>query len=219
MDENNDLNLENLTISNIEDNEAELNKLISTEIDLNDINLDELENNKSELESNEIIENTNKLTLGLNKEQINEFYEYLSGDRTRPIFAEKFFADGDARIRESNQLSAMMGLSFVPKLLAVQESLINNLTSEETLKYLSTNEKISYLQTFAAISTKFNDIAMKYTQAQKDFAGVPLIYRQLLDQLLIIPQEKLPRLKSLPKLVDLPDDIWNRISEIAKLDK
>lgn len=219
MDENDDLNLENLTISNIEDNEAELNKLISTEIDLNDINLDELENNESELESNEIIENTNKLTLGLSKEQINEFYEYLSGDKARPIFAEKFFADGDARIRESNQLSAMMGLSFVPKLLAVQESLINNLTSEETLKYLSTNEKISYLQTFAAISTKFNDIAMKYTQAQKDFAGVPLIYRQLLDQLLIIPQEKLPRLKSLPKLVDLPDDIWNRISEIAKLDK
>lgn len=219
MDENDDLNLENLTISNIEDNEAELNKLISTEIDLNDINLDELENNKSELESNEIIENTNKLTLGLNKEQINEFYEYLSGDRTRPIFAEKFFADGDARIRESNQLSAMMGLSFVPKLLAVQESLINNLTSEETLKYLSTNEKISYLQTFAAISTKFNDIAMKYTQAQKDFAGVPLIYRQLLDQLLIVPQEKLPRLKTIPKLVDLSDEIWDRIVEIAKLDK
>ena len=58
-----------------------------------------------------------------------------------------------------------------------------------------------------------------FTQAQKDFAGVPLIYRQLLDQLLIVPQEKLPRLKSLPKLVDLPDEIWDRIVEIAKLDK
>ncbi len=222
MDENNnELNLEELTISNVEDNEEKLNELMKSEVDLNNINLDDinLESNNSDLESNNIIDKTNELTLGLNNEQINEFYEYLAGNRSRPVFAEKFFADSDARIRESNQLAAMMGLSFVPKLLAVQESLVNNLTSEETLKYLSTDEKISYLQTFAAISTKFNEIAMKYTQAQKDFAGIPLVYRQLLDQLLMVPQEKLPRLKAIPKLVDLSDDIWDRISEIAKLDK
>ena len=220
MDEENDLNLENLTISDIENNEANLDSLLPQEIDLNDIDLNDIKIvNTSDLESNDIIDNTENLTLGLTKEQIDEFYSYLAGDRPRPLFAEKFFADGDARVRESNQLAAMMGLSFVPKLLAVQESLIKSLTSEETLKYLSTDEKISYLQTFAAMSTKFNEIAMKYTQAQKDFAGVPLVYRQLLDQLLIIPQEKLPRLKALPKLVDLPDEIWDRIVEIAKLDK
>lgn len=219
MDENNDLNLDDLTISNVEENEKELNALIPSDIDLNNIDIDGLEPPESELESNSIIEDNKKLTLGLTDEQINEFYDYLAGNRQRPIFAEKFFADSESRIRESNQLAAMMGLSFVPKLLAVQETLINNLTSEETLKYLSTTDRINYLQTFAAMSTKFNEIAMKYTQAQKDFAGVPLIYRQLLDQLLIIPQEKLPRLKSLPKLVDLPDEIWDRIVEIAKLDK
>jgi len=220
-DNNNELNLEELTISNVEDNEEKLNELMKSEVDLNDINLDDinLESENIELESNNIIENNNKLTLGLTEEQINEFYKYLAGDISRPIFAEKFFADGEARIRESNQLAAMMGLSFVPKLLAVQESLINNLTSQDTLRYLSTDEKISYLQTFAAMSTKFNEIAMKYTQIQKDFAGVPLIYRQLLDQLLIVPQEKLYRLKIIPKLIDLSDDIWDRIVEIAKLDK
>lgn len=220
-DNNNELNLEKLTISNVEDNEEKLNELISQDIDLNNIDLSDLniDSGQSQLESNEIIENNNELTLGLSKEQIDEFYEYLAGNRSRPVFAEKFFADSDARIRESNQLAAMMGLSFVPKLLAVQESLINNLTSEDTLKFLSTDEKIGYLQTFAAMSTKFNEIAMKYTQTTKDFAGVPLIYRQLLDQLLIVPQEKLYRLKAIPKLIDLSDDIWNRISEIAKLDK
>ncbi len=219
MDENNDLNLDDLTISNVEDNEEKLNALIPSDIDLNNIDIEDLERPETELETNTIIEENKNLTLGLTDEQINEFYEYLAGNKPRPIFAEKFFADSESRIRESNQLAAMMGLSFIPKLLAVQESLINDLTSEETLKYMSINERISYLQTFAAMSTKFNEIAMKYTQAQKDFAGVPLVYRQLLDQLLIIPQEKLPRLKSLPKLVDLPDEIWDRIVEIAKLDK
>lgn len=219
MDEENNLNLEDLTISNIENNEEKLNNLIAKDIDLGNLDIDNFNGIESDLESNDIINNTEALTLGLTKEQINEFYDYLAGNKQRPIFAEKFFADSESRIRESNQLATMMGLSFIPKLLAVQESLINNLTSEETLKYLSTDERLSYLQTFAAISTKFNDIALKYSQAQKDFSGVPLIYRQLLDQLLIIPQEKLPRLKLLPKLVDLPDDIWNRIVEIAKLDK
>ena len=219
MDEENSLNLEDLTISNVENNEEKLNSLISTDIDLDNLNIDDFDGVESDLESNTIIDNNEALTLGLTKEQINEFYEYLAGNKPRPVFAERFFADSESRIRESNQLATMMGLSFIPKLLAVQESLINNLTSEETLKYLSTDERIGYLQTFAAISTKFNDIALKYTQAQRDFSGVPLIYRQLLDQLLIIPQEKLPRLKLLPNLVDLPDDIWDRIIEIAKLDK
>lgn len=219
MDEENNLNLEDLAISNVENNEEKLNSLISNDIDLDSLNIDDFDRIESDLESNTIIDNNEALTLGLTKEQINEFYEYLAGNKPRPVFAERFFADSEARIRESNQLATMMGLSFIPKLLAVQESLINNLTSEETLRYLSTDERIGYLQTFAAISTKFNDIALKYTQAQRDFSGVPLIYRQLLDQLLIIPQEKLPRLKLLPNLVDLPDDIWDRIIEIAKLDK
>lgn len=216
MNEDNELNLEKLTISE----ESDIDSL--AEIDLDNISLDSLtpeviEPESEPLVSNDIIENNTNLTLGLTKEQIDEFYEYLAGKRTRPVFAEKFFADGESRIRESNELAALMGLSFVPKLLAVQESLINNLTSEDTLKYLSTDEKIHYLQTFAAMSTKFNDIAMKYSEAQKDFTGLPSIYRQLLDQLLIVSEDKLPRLKVIPKLVDLPGDIWNRIVEIANI--
>ena len=216
MNEDNELDLEKLTISE----ESDIDSL--AELDLSNISLDSLtpeviEPESEPLVSNDIIENNTNLTLGLTKEQIDEFYEYLAGKRTRPVFAEKFFADGESRIRESNELAALMGLSFVPKLLAVQESLINNLTSEDTLKYLSTDEKIHYLQTFAAMSTKFNDIAMKYSEAQKDFTGLPSIYRQLLDQLLIVSEDKLPRLKVIPKLVDLPGDIWNRIVEIANI--
>ena len=108
---------------------------------------------------------------------------------------------------------------------------INQLLKEDNvLEYLKLNginlerflfnkdeDKISYLSTLAGMSTKFNEIAMKYSQASKDFSGVPLIYRQLLDQLLLIPSERLPRLKLIPKLVDLPEDIWNRIVEIANI--
>ena len=184
-----------------------------------DINLDDLEPTEDEatLPSNIILEESQDLTLGLTKEQIEEFYDYLAGRKPRPIFAEKFFADGESRIRESNQLTTMMSLSFVPKLLAMQQSLIESLSTPDSLKYLSADEKISYLNTLAAMSTKFNEIAMKYSQANKDFSSVPLVYRQLLDQLLSLSTDKLPRLKNIPKLVEVPDEIWDRIVEIAKL--
>ena len=198
--------------------ELDLSKMNLDELK-EDINLDDLEptEDESTLPSNIILEESQDLTLGLTKEQIEEFYDYLAGRKPRPIFAEKFFADGESRIRESNQLTTMMSLSFVPKLLAMQQSLIESLSTPDSLKYLSADEKISYLNTLAAMSTKFNEIAMKYSQANKDFSSVPLVYRQLLDQLLSLSTDKLPRLKNIPKLVEVPDEIWDRIVEIAKL--
>lgn len=198
--------------------ELDLSKMNLDELK-EDINLDDLEPTEDEatLPSNIILEESQDLTLGLTKEQIEEFYDYLAGRKPRPIFAEKFFADGESRIRESNQLTTMMSLSFVPKLLAMQQSLIESLSTPDSLKYLSADEKISYLNTLAAMSTKFNEIAMKYSQANKDFSSVPLVYRQLLDQLLSLSTDKLPRLKNIPKLVEVSDEIWDRIVEIAKL--
>lgn len=210
--ENNEIDLENMVLEDIA--EPQLDDLaISTD----DINLDDLEKEEAPLPSNVILDDPEDLTLGLTKEQIQEFYEYLAGNKSRPIFAERFFADGDSRIKESNQLTTLMSLSFVPKLLAMQQSIIDSLSTPESLKFLSADEKISYLSTLAGMSTKFNEIAMKYSQATRDFSGVPLVYRQLLDQLLMIPGERLPRLKIIPKLVDLPEDVWNRIIEIANV--
>lgn len=210
-----DIDLSNMTLEEV-NSEVNLEELSPEEIELNIEDLDPLPEEEI-LPSNTILDEAEDLTLGLTKEQIEEFYDYLSGKKPRPLFAEKFFADGESRIRESNQLTTMMSLSFVPKLLAMQQSIIDNLSKPDNLKFLTNEDKISYLSTLAGMSTKFNEIAMKYSQASKDFSGVPLIYRQLLDQLLLIPSERLPRLKLIPKLVDLPDEVWNRIIEITEI--
>ena len=208
-----ELDLENMNLEEMDLGELEI---ADENEDTDLINLDELEHSDV-LPSNDILEAPEELTLGLTKDQIEEFYDYLAGKKPRPMFAEKFFADGESRIRESNQLTTLMSLSFVPKLLAMQQSIIDSISTPESLKYLSNDNKIGYLQTLAAMSTKFNEIAMKYSQASRDFSGVPLVYRQLLDQLLMIPGERLPRLKVIPKLVDVSDEIWDRIVEIANI--
>lgn len=213
MKEKDEINLDNINLD--EDKEIDsLSKEIDDNLDIDNLIPTEVVTNP---ESNDILDNADKLTLGLTDDQIKEFYEYLAGKRPRPEFAEKFFADAENRVRESNQLTTLMSLSFVPKLLAMQQSLINDLSNPVNMKFQSNEEKISYLQTLAVLSVKFNEAAMKYTQISKDFTGVPLIYRQLLDQLLQISSDKLPRLKMIPQLVDLDEDTWNRIVEIAKL--
>ena len=199
------------------ENENELFKseYVIDDINFDDVNIEELnEFDSNGLETNNILNNSENLALELNDEQINQFYKYLSGQIQRPEFADKFFADADSRIRESNQLTAMMGLSFVPKLLATEKSLIDDLCSPESLKFISQDEKLARLQTLATISTKFNELAMKYTKASKDFTSIPSIYRQLLDKLMAVPGDKVHRLKLIPNLLELPDDIWNRIIEI-----
>lgn len=203
-------NKEELDLENID-------SMVGEEINLDSLmNEDALEEN-ADIVSNELLNNSDEYTLGLNEEQLMEFYDYLAGKKPRPMFAEKFFADGESRIRESSQLTTMMSLSFVPKLLAMEQALLNSLSNPESLKYLSNDEKINYLQTLTTMSSKYSESAMKYTQLSRDLTQVPLIYRQLLDQLLMIDGEKLPRLKAIPKLVDLNEDVWGRIIEIANI--
>ena len=199
-------------------NDENIDDLInSMELDLSNVGSIEDNSNDTPMVSNDIIENIDKLNLGLSKDDIFAFYNYLAGKDTRPAFAERFFSDSESRLKESTQIVSLMGLSFVPKLLGASQSIINDLTNKETLKFLSREEKLEYLQTFSAISSKFNEIALKNAQAIKDFSSMPLIYRQLLDQLLLVPNEKLYRLKEIPKLMDISDDTWDRIVEIANL--
>ena len=83
------------------------------------------------------------LTAGLTEDQIIEFYEYTQGRAKRPEFAEKFFADADSRIKESNQITTMLSLTFIPKLLGIAQSLITNISKPNALMYKSIDEQIS----------------------------------------------------------------------------
>ena len=120
-------NLENLEAM------AELNKELSEE-------------NDDDLITNPLLEKSEEFTTGLTPEEIKEFYEYLGGRASRPAFADKFFADGDSRIKESNQLTVMLGLSFIPKLLSLQQAIINKIAKPETLSYKSVDELTGLLQ-------------------------------------------------------------------------
>ena len=98
-------NKEDLDLENID-------SMVGEEINLDSLmNEDTLEEN-ADIVSNELLNNSDEYTLGLNEEQLMEFYDYLAGKKPRPLFAERFFADGESRIRESSISIFNFFLSF-----------------------------------------------------------------------------------------------------------
>lgn len=170
-----------------------------------------------EMEPNELLEDEQRYELNLTLDEITEYYEYLAAKRSRPEFADKFFADADSRIKESNQISLIMSLSLVPKILVAQSKLVNEVTNTVEYSYKTLDEKIALLQTLSKISSDIHQSALKYTQTVRDISSLPIIYRKLVDEMLQIPGEKLPRLKCLTKLTEVSDETWSRIEELINL--
>lgn len=170
------------------------------------------------MEPNELVENSEqRYELNLTLDEITEYYEYLAAKRSRPEFADKFFADADSRIKESNQISLIMSLSLVPKILVAQSKLVNEVTNTTEYSYKTLDEKIALLQTLSKISSDIHQSALKYTQTVRDISSLPIIYRKLVDEMLQIPGEKLSRLKCLTKLTEVSDETWSRIEELINL--
>ena len=59
---------------------------------------------------------------------------------------------------------------------------------------------------------------MKYSKLAQDFTNVPIIQRQIMDTILQVPYEKLPRMKIISKIQDVSDETFDRIEEIIDLD-
>ena len=59
---------------------------------------------------------------------------------------------------------------------------------------------------------------MKYSKIAQDFSGLPIIQRQIMDVILQVPAEKLPRMKIISSLIDISDETFSRIEEIINLD-
>lgn len=112
----------------------------------------------------------------------------------------------------------MLGLSFIPKLLSLQQAIINKVAKPETLAYKSVDELTGLLQTINGIISKTNENAMKYSKLAQDFSGLPIIQRQIMDVILQVPAEKLPRMKIISSLIDISDETFDRIEEIINLD-
>lgn len=166
----------------------------------------------------DLMSNMSKETEALNSDKVVDYLNYLLCGSARPAWAEQLLADGDNRLKEYEMIMILRSMGTLPKVelsaSIVLDSVIKDLPN---LKFMTVVEKINVLERLSKYKNDVLATSHNYNKLSKDIQSLPLIYRQLLDELFKVPTNKINRLKLLPEIIDLPDENWNRIVEITKM--
>lgn len=196
------------------------------DIDLSNLNIDSLMDsnpeNSSAIEVNGIAESIEKLNQATGMDDTNvatDLVRYAFANNTdKPIILEKLLSDGDARIKEISTINALQTQLNITKLSALEQAVLDSLIKDvQNIAYMSHSDKLNTYITIRTAIEKAQKQIFDYIKMSSDFSSMPTIYRQLVDRLMIMPDDKIGRLKVIPQLMDVPDELWNRIVEIVNL--
>lgn len=142
-----------------------------------------------------ILEDRDKLTIGLTTSDIEDFFNYVSGKGEKPDFVDKFMADAEGRLKEMSMIMMMAQLSRIPTQTALVNQMTERLFSPENLYDMDSKTLTS------AISNMNKDImnvlkaSLETTQTTSQFGSLNNEYRQLLDSMMMLPPEKLQAIR------------------------
>lgn len=202
-------------------------ELESSSIDLNKILSGEGANNSNEEIHNEILANIEKINEATNINTVDSVTALIKwimaenatlDDDGRPIFMDRIMSDGDARIKDVSMITVIQSLAQVPKITAMKQYCLDNIAKKlQNSSFMTISEQMSIAKDLNDMENDTQTRAMKYIQMSRDFNSMPTIYRQLVDRLMTVPDDRAYRLKAIPRFMELPDEIWNKIIEIVDL--
>lgn len=144
-----------------------------------------------------MIEERNNLKVGLTPEDIKNLYSYISGDGEKPLFLDKFASDSEGRLKDMVLIMQLIQLSRLPMLTALQAQIQERLFAPENLYSMdisdltkASNSVTKEVETILKTST---DAIQMITQ----FGTLNSEYRKLIDAILLLPEEKLNRIKEI----------------------
>ena len=207
--------------------ERKKEKLESSSIDLNKILSGEGGNDTSSEIHNDILANIEKINEATNintVDSVTALIKWIVADNTtlddngRPIFMDRIMSDGDARIKDVSMITVIQSLAQVPKITAMKQFCLDNIAKRlQNSPFMTLSEQMSMAKDLNDMENDTQNRAMKYIQMSRDFNSMPTIYRQLVDRLMTVPDDRAYRLKAIPRFMELPDEIWNKIIEIVDL--
>ena len=143
------------------------------------------------------LEEIKSLSVGLTPEDIKVMYEYVSGNKEKPLFLDKFASDTEGRLKDMILTMQLMQLSRMPVLTALQSQVQKRLFSPENLYSMD----ISDLTKASGNLTKEIETILKTStdavQIITQFGTLNSEYRKLIDAILLLPEDKLNRIKEI----------------------
>lgn len=171
----------------------DLEKALTEDSDFNEIP----DTTLSDAPIDPIIEERNNLKVGLTPEDIKNLYSYISGEGEKPLFLDKFASDSEGRLKDMVLIMQLIQLARLPMLTALQSQIQERLFSPENLYSMD----ISDLTKASNSVTKEVETILKTStdaiQIITQFGTLNSEYRKLIDAILLLPEDKLNRIKEI----------------------
>lgn len=208
-------------------NSKEESKNNVDDIDLSNIDIDSMLNNdegnkSSTMKIGEVASNVDALNKAAEIDDLNTTVDLVkyafANNEDKPIILEKLLSDGDARIKEISTINALQTQLNITKLAALEQTVLDDIIYKvNNISFLSLQDELAIFTTINHAKEQGQKQIFDYIKIARDFSSMPTIYRQLVDKLMIMPDDKVTRLKVIPQLMEVPDELWDRIVEIVNL--
>ena len=136
------------------------------------------------------------LDLGISIEELQEFYDYVAGKADKPLFVDKFIADINGRMKEMVLVVNELRLAQVPKLLEYYNRALNVLFEKVNLDTMDIKEVSALMTNVNKDILSIVEMSTKAIQTINGFDGVNSEYRNLLNGLMLISEDKLRELQA-----------------------
>lgn len=191
-------------------------------IDINSMLNNDENQNTSSMKVGEIISHVNELNKAADIDDLDTTVNLVkyafANNEDKPIILEKLLSDGDARIKEISTINALQTQLNITKLAALEQTVLDDIIYKvNNISFLSLQDELAIFTTINHAKEQGQKQIFDYIKMARDFSSMPTIYRQLVDKLMIMPDDKVTRLKVIPQLMEVPDELWNRIVEIVNL--
>lgn len=173
-----------------------LQDCLEQEIDFNTIP-ENIETVYEEKPLDVVLEKRNQLSIGLTPEDIQDLFNYIAGKGEKPLFVDKFMADTEGRLKEMSSIMTLLQLSRIPVLTAQVNQVQDRLFDPSNLYDMDS-------KTLSATMTNLNkdimnilDVSIKTVQNNSQFGSLNNEYRRLLDSMMMLPADKLDKIREL----------------------
>ena len=136
------------------------------------------------------------LDLGISIEELQEFYDYVAGKADKPLFVDKFIADINGRMKEMVLVVNELRLAQVPKLLEYYNRALNVLFEKANLDTMDIKEVSALMTNVNKDILSIVEMSTKAIQTINGFDGLNSEYRNLLNGLMLISEDKLRELQA-----------------------
>lgn len=166
------------------------------DIDLSKIP-EEFNLNETEVAKSDIIDNKEEIKLGLTPEDLKELYNYISGKSNKPLFIDKFTSDSEGRLRDELYIMNLLQLSKLPMLIAFQSQIQDLMYRPENLAKMDIKDLVRASKDISAEVQGIMKSAVDTVQTLNTLGALNNEYRQLLNAMTMLPEEKLARIKEI----------------------